>query len=148
MPSRKAILIADDSEEDAQIMKRAFQRSGCNARLSFVRDGQEALDYLAGTGEYADRATHPLPRFMLLDLKMPKLDGFDVLEWLQKHPNLKVLPVTVLTSSNLDRDVDRAYFLGANSYVVKPSSFAGFMDIVEGLRTYWIEINRPPTAVV
>lgn len=147
MPSREAILIADDCEEDAQIMKRAFQKSGCNVPLLFVKDGQEALDYLSGNGEYSDRAAHPLPRLMLLDLKMPKVDGFDVLEWLQEHPKLKVLPVTVLTSSNLDRDVDRAYYLGANSYVVKPSSLAGFVEIVEGLRNYWIEINRPPSAV-
>src|SRR6185295_4820460 len=130
MPGRKAILIADDSEEDAFIIRRAFQEAGCDIPLTFVRDGQEAMDYLSGEGAFQDREAHPLPRLMLLDLKMPKVDGFDVLGWMQGQPQLKLLPVTVLTSSNQDRDVDRAYGLGANSYLVKPGSFSGFVDIV------------------
>jgi CheY-like chemotaxis protein len=145
--SRKAILVADDSEEDRFLLKRAFLKIGCNVPIAFVRDGQEAMDYLSGEGEFEDRAAHPLPRLMLLDLKMPKADGFDVLGWLQKQPKLKLLPVTVLTSSNQDSDVDRAYGLGANSYLVKPSSFGGFVDIVERLMDYWVEANRPPSAV-
>src|SRR4051812_3913218 len=122
MPLRKAILIAEDSEEDSEILKRAFKTTGANVPLLFVRDGQEAMDYLSGDGEYADRTAHPLPRLILLDLKMPRADGFDVLHWMQTQPKLKLLPVTVLTSSNFDRDVDRAYGLGANSYLVKPNS--------------------------
>jgi CheY-like chemotaxis protein len=148
MPGRKAILVAEDSEEDAYILKRAFQEIGCDVPLLFVRDGQEAMDYLSGEGEFDDRKTYPLPRLMLLDLKMPKMDGFDVLGWLQNHPKLKTLPVAVLTSSNHDKDVDRAYGLGANSYLVKPTSFDDFVGIVEKLRAYWIEINRPPSAVL
>lgn len=147
MATRNGILIADDSDEDAQILKRAFAKAGCEVPLSFVRDGQEAINYLSGDGEYADRSAHPLPRLILLDLKMPKVDGFDVLDWMQQQPKLKLLPVTVLTSSNMDRDVDRAYGLGANSYLVKPNSMKGFLDIVERLRAYWIEMNRPPSAV-
>src|SRR4051812_17675555 len=147
MPLRKAILIAEDSEEDSEILRRAFRKTGCNVPLLFVRDGQQAMDYLSGDGEYADRTAHPLPRLLLLDLKMPRVDGFDVLGWLQKHPKLKLIPVTVLTSSNFDKDVDRAYGLGANSYLVKPSSLGGYEDIAEKLRSYWIETNRPPTPV-
>jgi CheY-like chemotaxis protein len=147
MPHRKAILIAEDSDEDVEILKRAFRKSGSHIPLLFVRDGQEAVDYLSGRGGYADRSAHPLPRLMLLDLKMPKLDGFDVLGWLQNHPKLKILPVTVLTSSNFDKDVDRAYGLGANSYLVKPSSLRGFEEIADKLRSYWIESNRPPSVV-
>jgi CheY-like chemotaxis protein len=148
MPDRKTILIADDSEEDAYILKRAFQKAGCNVPLTFVKDGQEAIDYLSGQGEFGDRSAHPLPRLVLLDLKMPKADGFDVLEWMQQQPKLKLPPVTVLTSSNQDKDIDRAYGLGANSYLVKPNSFDAFVDIVERLRAYWIEINRPPSGIV
>lgn len=83
---------------------------------------------------------------MLLDLKMPRMDGFDVLGWMQNQPKLKLLPVTVLSSSNEDRDVDRAYALGANSYVIKPGSFHGVVALVEHLLTYWIEVNRPPSS--
>lgn len=148
MPGRKAILVADDSEEDSYLLRRAFLKIGCDIPLMFVKDGQEAMDYLSGEGEFEDRNAYPLPRLLLLDLKMPKMDGFDVLGWLQKQPKLKMLPVTVLTSSDQDKDVDRAYDLGANSYLVKPDSFGSFVDIVEKLRDYWIKINRPPSAVV
>ena len=147
MPLRKTILIAEDSEEDSEILKRAFQKKGSNIPLWFVRDGQQAMDYLSGDGEYSDRTAHPLPRLILLDLKMPKADGFDVLGWMQKQPQLKLLPVTVLTSSNFDKDVDRAYGLGANSYLVKPSSLDGYEEIAEKLQSYWIEANRPPSPV-
>ena len=148
MPLRKTILIAEDSEEDSEILKRAFQKKGSNIPLLFVRDGQQAMDYLSGEGEYSDRTAHPLPRLILLDLKMPKADGFDVLGWMQKQPQLKLLPVTVLTSSNFDKDVDRAYGLGANSYLVKPSSLDGYEEIAEKLQSYWIETNRPPSPVM
>ena len=148
MPWRKAVLIAEDSQEDAEILRRAFEDGGSKASLLFVQDGQQAMDYLSGEGPYADRTRHPLPRLILLDLKMPKVDGFDVLGWLQKQPKLKLLPVTVLTSSNLDKDVDRAYSLGANSYLVKPSSMAGYQVVVERLKSYWMEANRPPSTVV
>lgn len=147
MPWRKAILIVEDSQEDSEILKRAFKKTGANIPLRFVSDGQQAMDYLSGEGPYADRTANPLPRLMLLDLKLPKLDGFDVLGWLQTQPKLKLLPVTVLTSSNLDKDVDRAYGLGANSYLVKPSSLSGFEDIANRLHDYWLETNRPPSSV-
>src|SRR5437016_12706095 len=108
MPARKAILVADDSSEDVLILKRALIKAGIDARLMVVQDGQEAVNYLSGDQGFADRQTYPLPQAMLLDLKMPKMDGFDVLRWVRKHPKLKHMPVTVLTSSDEDKDVDQA----------------------------------------
>jgi len=148
MPNRKAILVADDSAEDAFILKRAFERAGMTVPIEFVKDGQELIDYLSGRNGFADRRTHPMPRVVLLDLKMPKLDGFDVLRWLQQQPELRRLIVTVLSSSNESKDVNLAYDLGANSYVVKPGSLSGYANIVEKLRDYWLEVNRPPDYVI
>jgi CheY-like chemotaxis protein len=144
MARRKSILVADDSEADIVILQRAFLKAGINANVYSVRDGQEAIDYLTGVGEFTDRKAHPLPCLVLLDLKMPKLDGFDVLRWLEEQPTLKKLPVTVLTSSDEEKDVDRAYGLGANSYLVKPSSLGGYSGLVAKLYEYWVELNRPP----
>jgi CheY-like chemotaxis protein len=144
MPNRKAILVADDSSDDTFLLKRAFHKAGIDVPLYFVRDGQEAVNYLAGEDEFRDRTAHPLPRLMLLDLKMPKLDGFDVLHWLQKQPALRRLVVTVLTSSDERKDVNRAYDLGANSYLVKPPVFSGYTEIAEKLRSYWLELNQHP----
>lgn len=147
MPNRKAILVADDSAEDAFILRRAFEKAGTQVPLMFVKDGQELIHYLSGDEGYADRAAHPMPRLLLLDLKMPKMDGFDVLRWLQRQPELRRLVVTVLSSSDESRDVNLAYDLGANSYVVKPGSIDGYAKIVEKLRDYWLEVNRPPDYV-
>src|SRR5436309_2794115 len=131
MPNRKAILVADDSLEDAFILKRAFEKAGVAVPLQFVRDGQELVDYLSGTDGFSDRKNHPMPRVVLLDLKMPKMNGFDVLRWLQKQPELRRLIITVLSSSNESEDVNLAYDLGANSYVVKPGSLNGYAHVVE-----------------
>lgn len=144
MPYRKAILVADDSVEDAFILRRAFERAGMAVPLLFVKDGQELINYLSGLDQFSDRQNHPMPRLLLLDLKMPKMDGFDVLRWLQQQPELRRLVVTVLSSSNESKDVNLAYDLGANSYVVKPSSMIGYANIVEKMRDYWLEVNRPP----
>jgi CheY-like chemotaxis protein len=144
VPNRKAILVADDSSDDIFLLKRAFLNAGINVPMHFVKDGQEAVDYLAGEDGYEDRTAHPMPLLMLLDLKMPKLDGFDVLRWLQKQPALRRLVVTVLTSSDEKRDVNRAYDLGANSYLKKPSSFDSYAEIAENLRAYWLNLNQHP----
>ena len=145
MARRKVILVADDSAEDLVILQRAFLKAGINAQLCSVKDGQQVIDYLSGEGEFGDRTAHPLPRLILLDLKMPRMDGFDVLRWLEKQSTLKKMPVTVFTSSDEDKDVDRAYELGANSYLVKPSSLSGYTGLVEKLHEYWTEFNRPPS---
>src|SRR5690349_20072402 len=108
MAVNKAILVAEDNPADVFILKRAFLKAGIDPQISVVRDGQEALDYLEGENDFADRRTHPLPELLLLDLKMPKLDGFDVLRWVRHHPGLNRLLIIVLTSSNQTRDVNRA----------------------------------------
>ena len=143
MLNNRCILVVDDSEADVSILNRAIMKAGIDSRVLSLRDGQEAVDYLSDESSFNER-THPMPELMLLDLKMPKMDGFDVLLWLQKHPRLKRLPVMVLSSSQQEIDVDRAYDLGANCYVLKPSSLAGYADIAEGLREFWMDLNRCP----
>src|SRR5258706_502401 len=142
MAAKKPILVAEDNPTDIFILKRAFLKAGIDPHISFVRDGQEVLDYLEGEKDFSDRKAHPFPELMLLDLKMPKLDGFDVLRWVRKQPGLNRLLVIVLTSSNQSKDVNRAYDLGANSYLVKPSRLDDFTDVVERLNDYWLEINE------
>src|SRR5882724_10527721 len=111
-----SILVAEDLPEDAEILRLAFLSAGVNVPLHFVKDGVEAIEYLKGEQHFGDRSKHPLPTLLLLDLKMPRLDGFDVLDWLRLQPGLRRLLVVVLTSSDMPDDVNRAYELGANSY--------------------------------
>src|SRR6266478_3301620 len=121
------ILLAEDDQDDAFFLARALARSGFGNPLFAVQDGQEAVDYLAGIGPYADRASHPLPALFLLDLKMPKMSGFDVLVWLSTRPDFKELPVVVLSSSAQDSDIQKARELGADDYQVKPQEFDGLV---------------------
>src|SRR5207244_2818726 len=111
-------------------------------------DGQQALDYLRGEGQFADRSSHPHPPpdLLLLDLKMPRMDGFQVLDWLRRQPVLKRLPVVVFSSSPLDHDINRAYDLGASSFLVKPHENEKLNGLVEKLKSYWIEANARPDA--
>jgi CheY-like chemotaxis protein len=136
------ILVAEDDPTDAYFFERAFRRAGLPVSLHFVRDGQEVLDYLQGEGQYADRARHPLPRLLLLDLKMPRLDGFDVMEWVRKQPSLSGMLVVIFSSSEEPRDINRAYGLGANSYLVKPHSMAELTVLVGQFKKYWLEANN------
>ncbi|HYG21304.1 MAG TPA: response regulator [Verrucomicrobiae bacterium] len=138
------ILVAEDNREDAFLLERAVRRAQVRAALKFTTDGQEAVDYLAGTGGYANRLQHPFPTLMLLDLKMPRLDGFDVLDWIHRQPFVKRLPVIVMTSSQMAGDVNRAYDLGANSFVVKPMHLEGLDELIKGLKEFWLKLNRYP----
>ena len=140
------ILLAEDDPNDVLLIQRAFQKAGLRDALKVTRDGGQAIDYLAGHGMYADRERFPLPFLLLLDLKMPGTGGFEVLQWVRKEPELKRLLVVVLTSSNLQTDVDRAYELGANSYLVKPVSFEGLIELVKSLQLYWLVLNERPDA--
>ena len=144
MKIRQPILIAEDSSDDVLFLKRAFLKAGIDAPLVFVKDGEEAIHYLAGTNEFAERTVHPFPGLFLLDLKMPKINGFEVLSWLQKQPRMRRFLVAVLTSSTAPGDINRAYDLGANSYLMKPLSVNGYLEIAEKVRGYWLELNHPP----
>src|SRR5262245_19143672 len=142
---RKTILVAEDNPDDAFLLKRAFAQAGINVRLDFVQDGEQVIHYLKGENGYSDRNAHPFPSLLLLDLKMPRLDGFDVLNWLrQQRGGLRRLLVTVLTSSDQPSDVDRAYDLGANSYLIKPTISDNLIEVVERIQNYWFRVNHPP----
>lgn len=146
MLDNQFILLAEDDPNDVLLIQRAFQKAGLFNALRIVRDGEQTIDYLSGRGMYAQRDRFPLPFMLLLDLKMPGADGFEVLRWLRADPNLKRLLVVVLTSSTLQADVDRAYELGANSYLVKPVEFEQMVSMIQRFETYWAEINRTPSA--
>jgi len=136
------ILVAEDDPTDAYFFERAFRRAGLPVTLHFVRDGQEVLDYLQGEGQFADRTRYPLPQLLLLDLKMPRLDGFDVLEWVRKQPSMSGVLIVIFSSSEEPRDINRAYGLGANSYLVKPHSMAELTALVGQFKKYWQEANN------
>lgn len=134
------ILLAEDNEDDALMFRRAASRSKLTNPLHSVKDGEDAIRYLAGTGPYRDRAAYPLPGLVLLDLKMPRKDGFEVLEWIRAQPHFATLQVVVLSSSDEIADINRAYSLGANSFLVKPLSFDEFVGMVEALRSYCLRV--------
>jgi CheY-like chemotaxis protein len=142
------ILLVEDDPNDVLLIQRAFQKANLRDVLKVVRDGEQAISYLAGREKYADREQYPLPYLLLLDLKMPGTDGFEVLQWVRGEPDLRRLLVVVLTSSNLQADVDRAYELGANSYLVKPVEFDQMVNMLRRFEAYWTEINRTPTSPV
>jgi len=138
------ILVAEDSSIDCLLLQRAFERVGLSVELNFVSDGQAAIDFLSHEGDYKELPDNPVPDVLLLDLKMPRLDGFDVLDWLRDQPVLSRVPVVVLTSSDDPGDIDRAYDLGANSYLLKPSRSEKLDDLVRQIQTYWAEWNVSP----
>src|SRR3954447_20890437 len=145
MLEQEFILLVEDDQNDVLLLQRAFQKAGLRNNLRIVRDGEQAIQYLAGQGVYSNRERFPLPYLVLLDLKMPGTDGFEVLRWARTEPDLKRLLFVVLTSSNLQSDVDRAYDLGANSYLVKPVEFEQMAHMIQRFEVYWTEINRMPT---
>jgi len=138
------ILIVEDNPDDVLLIERAFHQCGIINPLRFVQNGEEAIAYLKGEGRFGDRAENPLPVLILLDLKMPRMDGFEFLTWLRNEPELKKLVVVVLTSSRENPDINRAYELGANSYLVKPVQFEELMRIVRELHLYWLILNEHP----
>jgi CheY-like chemotaxis protein len=141
---RDLILLAEDDEAQAALAVKAFERTGLANPIFVVNDGDEVIDYLTGRGKYADRDDYPLPNLLLLDLKMPNKDGFEVLEWIRRQPDLKRLRVVVLTDSKYKEDINRAYELGANSYLVKPVGLRDFVSLAEAIKGYWIWLSEPP----
>jgi len=141
----KTVLLAEDSEDDIFVMKLACERAGIHHLLQVVTDGAMAIDYLSGNGTFTDRAVHPLPTVLFLDLKMPKCDGFEVLKWVRAQPHFLDLPVVMLTNSPLMEDINRAYQLGATSYLQKNSDHAEFGQAVRIILKYWLELNMAPS---
>jgi CheY-like chemotaxis protein len=136
------ILVAEDQPDSVELLKQAFSRTGVAAPVSYVTDGEETIRYLKREEPFANRAQHPLPTMLLLDLNMPRLDGFGVLEWLQVQPELRRLLVIVFTSSDDQSDINCAFELGADSYLVKPADFTGLKETVRSLQDYWLRFNQ------
>ena len=140
----KTILLVEDNPSDVALTKRALERSRISNKLVVAEDGAEALDYLFCTGNHTDRDPLDLPTVVLLDLKLPKIDGLEVLKQLRSNPHTRRLPIVIMTSSMEDVDVASAYDNGANSYIRKPVDFNQFADAVNHLGLYWLVINEPP----
>jgi len=138
-----AVLLVEDNLDDVILTRRAFKKAGIAADLVVVEDGEKAMGYLGGSGAYADRADYPWPALVLLDLKLPRASGFEVLEWIRSIAKLATLPVVVMTSSTQTEDIDRAYAAGANSYLEKPVHFQDLEHIVRQLDLYWLDLNLP-----
>lgn len=144
LPEQAVILLVEDRLDDVTLIERAFANAGVRNPFFVVRDGEEAMAYLYGNGKYANRAEFPLPDIMLLDLKMPKMDGFEVLYEVRKDKNFAALRIIVLTSSEEISDVNRAYDLGANSFLVKPLEFENFTSMMRTLSAFWLRQSRAP----
>ena len=139
MQERGVVLLAEDSEDDILLIQRAFEQAGISNRLHAVREGETAIAYLSGRGKYSFRDQYPLPALVLLDLKLPGMDGFEVLRWIRQEPDLSGLVVIVLTVSDHIRDVTRAYELGANSFLVKEPNFLDAVEQARLLHQYWLD---------
>lgn len=142
MNAHGTILLIEDDANDVFLMQRALKKAEVPNPLQVVGDGDEAVDYLSGSGRFADRGQFPLPVLVLLDLKLPRKNGIEVLQWLRQQPSLKRLPVVVLTSSREPNDVNLAYDYGANSYLVKPLGSEALLNLVRSLQLYWLSLNE------
>jgi len=144
---RAVILLVEDQENDILLIRKAFEKGQILNPLFVVRSGEEAMAYLAGEGKFRNREEYPLPDLMLLDIKMPGLDGFEVLRWVRAQSGFSSLLIVMLTSSDRVFDVNQAYKLGANSFLVKPLDFENYLQTCHVLRQYWLNMNkRPETA--
>jgi len=142
MSNQAPVLIAEDDPNDVFLLRRAFQKAGLANPLVVVHNGQEAIDYLGGEGTHANRREENFPALLFLDLKMPLMDGFDVLAWLNNRPCKQKLPVIVLTSSNQEKDIRQAREMGADEYRVKPQQFEELIQIVKEVRDRWLNSER------
>jgi len=144
MDRNGAVMLVEDDPNDAALTEMAFERARFRNPLHVVTDGEQAIAYLAAKDPYADRGRFPLPILVLLDLKLPRRSGLDVLEWIRSTPILRRMPVVVLTSSAQSPDINRAYDVGANSYLVKPVALENLVSLVQTLGLYWITTNEGP----
>ena len=143
----RTILLVEDNPDDLELTLRALKQYHVQNEIAVVRDGAEALDYLFATGAYADRDTSTMPAVVLLDLKLPKVDGLEVLQRLRADERTKLVPVVILTSSREEQDIINGYKFGANSYVRKPVDFKQFIEAARQLGLYWLVINEPPPKI-
>lgn len=142
------ILVVEDNPQETILLQRAFTETGRDIAAKFVVNGEEAIDYLSGTDQFHDRSQFPEPDLVIMDLKMPRTGGFEVLEWFRNLQEGALVPVIVLTASNQEADVQRAYSLGANSYFLKPASFDKFREMIKIIYDYWSLSRRPgPIAI-
>jgi CheY-like chemotaxis protein len=144
MSEFESILVVEDSPDDLLLIRRAFQKGQIANPLFVVSDGDDAISYLGGENQYADRARYPMPSLVLLDLRLPRKNGFDVLRWIRAQGELAHLPVIVLTNSHAGADVDRAYDLGASGYLVKPVSSESLLQLVHTMHLGWMRFVPPP----
>lgn len=144
----QVILVVEDDQNDVLLIQRAFTKARILNPLRVVSNGDEAIAYLSGDSQFGNRQTYPIPVLVLLDLKLPRRSGLEVLLWIRHQPGLKRLPVVVLTSSRESSDINRAYDLGANSYLVKPVGFDSLLDLVKSLEVYWMMLNQNPDVLV
>ncbi len=147
MEEKRAILLVEDNPDDVELTLRALKQYHVKNQINVVRDGAEALDYLFATGAYADRDTTTMPAVVILDLKLPKVDGLEVLQRIRADERTKLVPVVILTSSNEEQDIINGYKFGANSYVRKPVDFTQFIEAAQQLGLYWLVINEPPPKI-
>jgi len=138
------ILLVEDNPNDVKLALHALKKNNIANRIEVVRDGAEALEFIFATGAYADRQNAENPRVILLDLKLPKVDGLEVLRQIKSDPRTRAIPVVVLTSSREESDIVESYNLGVNSYIVKPVDFEQFTEAVHTLGLYWLLLNQPP----
>jgi CheY-like chemotaxis protein len=131
------LLVIEDDESDYHFIEMALKETRFPTRVRWVDDGEQAIEYLRGAGRYSDRGEFPAPDLITLDLKMPRLDGFELLEWIRAHAEYRHIPVLVMSSSGLQQDIERAYHLGANAYFVKPGRFEEFIDLFQHIAGYW-----------
>ena len=140
----KPVLLVEDTQTDIMLMRYVWREVEVPNPLHVVEDGQCAIDYLAGVGQFADRLAHPLPCLVLLDLKIPYFSGHEVLQWIRQQPALKAMPVIILTSSTNDEDISQAYALGANAYLEKPMGMPRLKEMITHLRGFWLSFARSP----
>ena len=141
MNARGPILLVEDNADDVFFMKRAAKAAGIESPMHVAVDGNQAIEYLSGAGKFADREAHPLPCVMLLDLKLPGMSGLDVLAWMRGRPDLTTIVAIILTTSREPRDIHEAYRLGANAYLVKPTSPAQLSELLSAIKIFWIDHN-------
>lgn len=144
MNQRTDILLVEDNADDAGLTLHALRKSNVNTEVRHLMDGEQALNYIFCEGEFSGRNASEQPRLILLDLKMPKVDGLEVLKRIKSTDSTKNIPVVILTSSNENNDITACYRLGANSYVVKPVEFEGYMQAIGALSNYWLKLNQYP----